>query len=249
MTHRIPRLAIAAFLLVAGPTAAHAQLVPAVNPATAPARHSAGIAFIVGQPLGDFKQNVSNGFGFDGMGSLGLDSRGIVSLRAQIGWLQYSRKTETFWVNSGFGLYQLESETKSGVLTLGVGPQIMAPTGTARPYVAGTIGLARFSTSTAINIPSSQSNSGSTEQLASQTVSSDNLLSLTGAAGVAFALSIFGNSGVLADLGVRYVHNGLAKYVSSDGVQYNGTGDPTITPTESEADFITYRLGVVIPIR
>ena len=54
---------------------------------------------------------------------------------------------------------------------------------------------------------------------------------------------------MLADLGVRYVHNGLAKYVSSDGVQYNGTGEPTITPTTSEADFIVYRLGVVIPIR
>ena len=80
------------------------------------------------------------------MGTLGLDSRGIVSLRAQLGWLQYSRKTETFWVNNGFGLFELESETKSGVFTLGAGPQIMAPTGNARPYVAGTIGLARFST-------------------------------------------------------------------------------------------------------
>ena len=87
------------------------------------------------------------------------------------------------------------------------------------------------------------------EQLDEQTISSDNLLSLTGSAGVAFTLSIFGNSGVLADLGARYVHNGLARYVSSDGVQYNGNGEPTITPTTSEANFIVYRLGVVIPIR
>jgi hypothetical protein len=192
---------------------------------------------------------VSNGFGLDGMGTLGLDSRGIFSLRAQLGWLQYSRKTETFFVPTGVGLLELESETKSGVLTLGVGPQLMAPTGNARPYLAGTIGLSRFSTTTAINVPASQSNSGSTEQLDQQTISSDNLLSLTGTAGVAFTLSIFGNSGVMADLGVRYVHNGLAKYVSSDGVQYNGTGEPTITPTTSEANFLTYRLGVVIPIR
>lgn len=250
MRHRIPSMVVAALLLLPALHPARAQLIPAAtNAALVPARHSAGIAFIVGQPLGDFGKNVRNGFGLDGMGTLGLDSRGIVSLRAQVGWLQYARKTETFWVNSAYGLYELESETKSGVLTFGVGPQIMAPTGNARPYIAGTVGLARFSTSTAINIPSSQSNSGTTEEIASQTVSSDNLLSLTGAAGVAFTLSIFGNSGVLADLGVRYVHNGLAKYVSSDGVQYNGTGDPTITPTESEADFLTYRLGVVIPIR
>jgi hypothetical protein len=248
MKHRIPGLAAVPLLLFSALRPAHAQLIPAAASSTpAPARHSVGLAFLVAQPLGDFSKNVRNGFGLDGMGTLGLDSRGIVSLRAQLGWIQYSRKTETFWVNNAFGLFELESETKSGVFTLGAGPQIMAPTGNARPYIAGTIGLSRFSTSTAINIPSSQSNSGTTEELASETISSDNLLSLTGAAGIAFKLSIFGNS-ALADLGVRYVHNGLAKYVSSDGVQYNGTGDPTITPTESEADFLTYRIGVVIPI-
>jgi hypothetical protein len=240
------RSILVALLFLAAPPA-HAQLLPAANPMR-PARHSVGIAFNVGQPLGDFAQNVGVAYGLDGMGTLGLDSQGILSLRAQLGWLQYSRKTETFWVNNGFGLFELESETKSGVFTLGVGPQLMAPAGNARPYIAGTIGLSRFSTSTAINVPASQSNSGTTEELASQNVSSDNLVSLTGAAGIAFHLSLFGNS-ALADLGVRYVHNGLARYVSSDGVQYNGTGDPTITPTESEADFLTYRLGVVIPIR
>jgi hypothetical protein len=249
MRPRITTLGAAALLLLPALSAAHAQLIPAAGSQGRPdARHSVGIAFDVAQPLGDFSRNVRNGFGLDGMGSLGLDPRGIFSLRAQLGWIQYSRKTETFWVDNGFGLFELESETKSGVFTFGVGPQLMAPSGNARPYVAGTIGLSRFSTSTAINVPASQSNSGTTEEIASQTVSSDNLLSLTGSAGIAFHLSLFGNS-ALADLGVRYVHNGLAKYVSSDGVQYNGTGDATITPTESEADFLTYRLGVVIPIR
>ena len=247
MNHRI--LAAAALLILPAFSPAQAQLLPAVTTSSGYARHSAGIAFNVAQPLGDFSKNVSNGFGVDGMGTLGLDSRGIFSLRAQLGWIQYSRKTETFFVQGGFGLLELESETKSGVFTLGVGPQLMAPTGNARPYIAGTIGLSRFSTTTAINVPADQSNSGTTEQIADETISSDNLLSLTGAAGIAFKLSIFGNSGVLADLGVRYVHNGLARYVSSDGVQYNGTGEPTVTPTTSEADFLVYRLGVVIPIR
>jgi len=223
-------------------------LVPALRPAHAQARYSAGLAGIVGQPLGDFGRNVSNGFGLDGMGTAGLDSRGIISVRAQLGWMQYSRKTESFFVQSAFGLYELESETKSGVLTLGVGPQLMVPEGPVRPYVAGTIGFSRFSTETAINVPATSSNSGTKETLDQQTVSSDFILSLAGAAGVAFHLSIFGNSGVLGDLGVRYHHNGLAKYVSSNGVQYNGSGTATITPTTSEADFIVYRIGVVVPI-
>src|SRR3954468_17098196 len=74
------RSILATLLLLAAYPAAHAQLVRAGNPA-APARHSAGIAFNFAQPLGDFGQNVRNGFGIDGMGTLGLDSRGIFSLR------------------------------------------------------------------------------------------------------------------------------------------------------------------------
>jgi hypothetical protein len=226
-----------------------ALLLPALQPARAQARYSAGLALNVGQPLGEFGDNVSSGVGLDGMGTLGLDSRGIFSLRAQLGWLQYSRKTESFLLPTGFGYLELESETKSGVLTLGVGPQLMAPAGSVRPYIAGTIGFSRFSTQTAINIPASSSNSGQQETLDEQTVSSDFLVSLAASAGIAFHLPIFGNTGAMADLGVRYHHNGLAKYVSSDGVQYNGTVTPTIIATTSEADFIVYRIGVVVPIR
>jgi hypothetical protein len=226
-----------------------ALLIPALQPVQAQARYSAGLALIVGQPLGEFGDNVSSGVGLDGMGTIGLDSRGIFSLRAQLGWLKYSRKTESFLVETGFGLAELESETKSGVLTLGIGPQLMAPEGSVRPYIAGTIGFSRFSTETAINVPSRSSNTGQKETLDQQTVSSDFILSLAGAAGIAFHLPAFGRTGAMVDLGARYHHNGLASYVSSDGVQYNGTGTPTIVATTSEADFIVYRIGVIVPIR
>ena len=115
MKHRIPILVVVALLLLA-----------AYRPAGAQMRYSAGIAANVGQPLGDFGQNVGTAYGLDGFGTIGLDPSGIFSLRAQLGFLQYSKKDETFWVQSGFGLFELESVTKSGVLTLGVGPQIMA---------------------------------------------------------------------------------------------------------------------------
>ena len=249
MTHRIPTLVLAGALLLPALRPAHAQIIqPAANPVQGPARYSVGIAANVGQPLGEFAQNVGTAYGLDGFGTLGLDSRGIFSLRAQLGFVQYSSKDETFWVQSGFGLFELESVTKSGVLTLGAGPQLMAPSGNIRPYVAGTIGFSRFSTETSINVPASQSNSGTSEQLDQQTVSSDFIMSLTGTAGIAFHLGFLGNS-AMGDLGVRYHHNGLARYVSSDGVQYDGNGNATVTPTTSEANFLTYRIGVVIPIR
>ena len=54
--------------------------------------------------------------------------------------------------------------------------------------MAGTIGFSRFSTTTAINIPARSSDTGQQETLDDQTISSDFLLSLTGAAGIAFHL-------------------------------------------------------------
>jgi hypothetical protein len=204
---------------------------------------------VYAQPLGEFGQNVRQGWGLDGHGTYGVDSRGILGLRAELGYLQYASKTEPFSVSNGFSYYNLESETKSGVLMLGVGPQLSAPAGSAvRPYVGGTVGFARFATETAINIPARYSNSGSKETLDQQTVSSDFILSLAAVGGIAFEVGFLGR-GVMADLGARWHRNGQATYVSSEGVVYNGSARPTVTATQSQADFIVYRLGILVPLK
>jgi len=223
--------------LATAPIAAHAQ-----------SRFTVGGAGIYGQPIGEFSQNVRHAFGIDGFGTLGVDAAGILSLRGEIGYQQYASKSEPFVASTGFGLIELESQTKSGVLTMGIGPQLSAPAGPVRPYVAGTVGFARFATNTSINIPADRSQSGSTETLDEQTNSSDFILSLAGSAGIAFEVPAFGR-GMQIDVGARYHHNGRAKYVSSEGVVYNGSGTPTVTATESEASFVVYRLGIVVPIR
>jgi hypothetical protein len=232
--------------LTLAPIPLSAQIIGA--PLLRPQRHTVGGAGIYGQPLGDFRDNVRRAFGVDGFGTLGLDPRGMFSLRAELGYQQYSSKSEPFVVSTGFGLYELESETNSGVLTMGVGPQIMGPPGPIRPYAAATIGFARFATTTEINIPADRSNTGQKETLDEQTVSSDFILSVAGTTGVAFELPAFGR-GMMLDLAARYHRNGRAKYVSSEGVQYTGTGRPTVTATESEASFVVYRLGIIVPIK
>lgn len=241
------RSLVAALALGLAPSLAGAQIIP-MGVASAP-RHTIGGALIYGQPLGDFRQNVKRGLGLDGAGTFGIDARGIFSLRGEIGYQQYSSKSEYFVVNTGFGLAELESETKSTVMTAGIGPQLSGPVGaTFRPYIAATVGFARFATETSINLPAQNSNTGQKQTLDKQTVSSDWILSLGGAGGFTFAPPMLARSGVMLDLGVRYHRNGLAKYVTSEGVEYNGTGVPTVTATESEADFLVYRVGIVMPI-
>lgn len=236
MPHRVR--ALLALALLVTPAAARAQ-----------ARVTVGAAGVYGQPLGQFGNSVKRAFGLDGFGTLGVDPQGIFSLRAELGYMQYSTKTEPFFLSTGGGFFELESETKSGVFTLGIGPQLSVPAGPVRPYVAGTVGFARFATNTSINVPARISNTGRKRTLDQRTVSSDFILSLAGSAGIAFHLSAFGNSGILVDIGARYHRNGQARYVSSEGVQYDGSATPIITPTESEANFLVYRLGVVFPIR
>jgi hypothetical protein len=211
------------------------------------ARYTVGVSGLYGQPLGPFADNVRHGFGLNGMGTAGLDSRGILSLKAELGWLRLDSKSEPFIVDTGFEFLELESETTSGVLTLGVGPQLAVPFGPIRPYVGGSVGFARFSTNTAIKLSADQSNTNQEETIDDQTVSSDFILSLTASGGIRFELPFMGR-GILADFGARWHRNGEAEYVSSEGVVYNGAGVPTITATRSDADFLVYQLGIVIPL-
>jgi hypothetical protein len=234
MPHRNRIVAALAFLLL--PIAAQAQ-----------ARYTVGLSGLYGQPLGPFADNVRHGFGLDGMGTLGLDSRGIFSLKAELGWIRLDSKSEPFIVNTGFEFLELESETTSGVLMLGAGPQLAVPFGPIRPYVGGSIGFARFATNTAIKLSGDYTETGQEETIDEQTVSSDFILSLTASGGIRFELPFMGR-GILGDLGVRWHSNGEAEYVSSEGVVYNGAGVPTITATRSDADFLVYRLGIVIPL-
>jgi len=232
---RFTRFALA-LALCSSPLAAHAQ-----------SRYSVGIAGAYGQPLDEFADNVKRGWGVDGFGALGLDRLGAFSLKAELGYIRYNRKSEPFLASTGFGYVELESETTSGVLMLGAGPQFALPSGPIRPYLGGTVGFARFATNTSISVPSYASNSGQKESLYDETVSSDFILSLTASGGLRFELPFLGR-GMLGDLGVRWHRNGEADYVSSEGVVYSGTGEPVITPTRSEADFLVYRLGIVIPL-
>ena len=236
-----------ALAMALAPVAAGAQILPSTLSTTA--RHSAGGSGVYAQPLGEFGQNVKRGFGLDGAATYGVDSRGIFGLRGELGNLSYNTKREPFLANTGFGVVELESETKSNVLTLGLGPQLSVPVGPLRPYIAGTIGFARFATETAINVPARNSNTGSAETIDKQTVSSDFVRSLAATAGIAFELPMLWR-GLLGNIGARYHKNGLAKYVSSEGVKYtSGSPRPTVTATESEADFVVYRLGLIFQIQ
>ena len=212
----------------------------------AQSRRMGSISGIYAQPQGEFKKNVDRGWGADGSVTLGADSRGIFGLRADAGLIRYNSAEEQFYVRLNTGqLVLLESSTTSSIYTLSVGPQLTAPLGPVSPYIGAAVGLAYFGTSTDVNLPANSSNTGQTQTLDSQTNSSDFVLSLSGNGGIRIALPT--TTGFMLDIGLRYHRNGEAEYVTPAGVQYTGTGQPTITKTRSEANFVAYRVGLAMP--
>ena len=120
MSRRIRNFATLALLL--SPLAAEAQSPTPSAEAASMASRSA------------FSPTTSSGaFGLDGFGTIGLDPQGIFSLKAELGYIRYNRKTEPFFASDGFSTFELESETTSGVLMLGAGPQLTMPTGPPSP--------------------------------------------------------------------------------------------------------------------
>lgn len=57
-----------------------------------PSRFSVGENIVMSQPRGEFASNVGRGHGFDLNGLLKLDYRGFVSIRADVGGVQYRRE-------------------------------------------------------------------------------------------------------------------------------------------------------------
>lgn len=230
---RIAHHALALALIIV-PVTMHAQ-----------GRRVGSLAGVFAQPQGEFRKNVDRGWGGDGSVILAADPRGVFGLRGDIGLVRYASAEEEFSLRLSNGqVIPLESSTTSSIYTLTLGPQITFPLGRVYPYVGAAVGVAYFGTSTDVKLPANYSNTGSAETLDSQTNASDFVLSLSGSAGMRFALPT--STGLMLDAGVRYYRNGEAEYVTPSGVQLTGTGQPTITTTRSQANFVAFRLGLAM---
>ena len=229
--------------------AALAALLLAVLPAVLPAqsRFGGALAAVASQPLGEFRQNAKWGFGGDGAVTLAVDRRGILSLRAEGSLVGYSAGRSQFVAPVGFGAEALlEEEARNHISTWSVGPQLAVVTGPVRPYAAGTVGLSHFSTATTIRVPREETTTGQPVTLDERTNFSDTRRTVGGVGGVLVPLTALGLDfgGAALDVGVRYQRNAHARFVRPGDVQLNQTTSPSITPSEGEANVLSYRLGV-----
>jgi opacity protein-like surface antigen len=204
-------------------------------------RMEAGGAFEYAQPIGDFRQNVRQGFGGAGHFIFGIDPQGIVGIRVDAGFINYGNDTHYVPFSSSVRRIIVREETSNNIFMASVGPQLTIPIGRVRPYVNAGVGLAYFYTQTSLDTDDDS------QQIAQTTNYSDNSLAYTAGAGFNIPLTA-GNSPISLDVGARYNSVSSARYLTKGDIM----DDPNshfgiiITPHESAADFIAYQLGISI---
>ena len=194
-----------------------------------------GLDLMAAQPVGEFDKYIDVGGGIGAHLIQQLDPHGIAALRVDLGFVVYGSETKRVPLAPRI---EAEVNTDNTIFLAGVGPQLMVPSGRFRPYVTGAVGLAYFSTSSSISGVDATS-----EHLLNTTNFDDATFAWSGAGGLYIPVR-HGARPISIDLGVRYHQNGVARYLREGSIQDNPDNTYTVTPIRSQANLLTYHLGV-----
>jgi hypothetical protein len=231
-------VAFASFGAIA--SALSAQPNPVRRGNSAPPRGYGDINFAVSQPIGAFNDFISAGYGLTGGFVWNFDRDRVFGIRAEGGFVQYgNERTGACLVNCRV---EVDVNTSNDIVFAGIGPQISVPAGPFRPYLNATAGFTYFFTHSSIS-----GDNGYENDVFDTTNHDDGVFALTGGGGFLIPLSMR-RTPVLLDLGATFHRNGEATYLRKGSIRDNPDGSITINPIRSEANFITYRIGVSIGV-
>ena len=220
------------------PSQARAQMSDLTNLTPRRPRFDAGIGLEYAQPVGQFRQNVRQGFGGGGHFVFGLDPQGILGIRVDGGFVNYGNEDRYVPISGTIRLITLNETTSNNIFVGSIGPQLAVRSGPVRPYVNAGVGIAYFYTETSLKDYDGN-------ELASNTNYSDNSLMYTLGGGVGIPLAVRGTA-LSLDLGARYEDIGRTRYLTRNDIQNDPNSDygVLITPHQSEARYVAYHLGV-----
>lgn len=231
-----PTLVVAALLiLVAGEV--HGQLQPR------PVRAHAGGGLIFAQPVGEFGDFIDGSFGAGGHFILNLDRDGVLGLRADGGFVIYGRERKRVCLSTTVGCrIQVDLTTTNNIAFASIGPQVGVPTGPVQPYVNASIGFSYFSTRSSVS-----GANDSDEQF--QTTNFDDI-TFAWQAGTGLRIPVStARTPISIDFGARYNTNGRVEYLRRGDIIDQPDGSITLEPQRSQADLVTFVLGVSVGVR
>jgi hypothetical protein len=196
-------------------------------------------------PQGEFKNYVDGAVGLNGH-LIHQFGDGIVAFRADVGYLIYGSATRRQSLGQGaFGLVAMDVTTSNNILNGGLGLQLMAPTGSIRPYVNGNLGFSYFFTESSI-----AGSNYDNEPFASSNNYDDGGFSTNWGGGLYVPLKMGIKNPVILDIGFASHRNSDMRYLTKESIYIaDANSTPVITPVRSAANFVTFKLGVSVGVR
>jgi hypothetical protein len=206
-------------------------------------RLNVGFGLDVAQPVHEFRDHVANGVGGSGHAFYRLGREGPFALRADLGFLIYGRENRRVSLLPTTGRITADLTTTNNIFWMGVGPQLMAPSGPVRPYANAAAGFAVFSTSTTLRTRDDNA------ELARDTNQSDATWAVNGGGGVLVPLVRQQRQIAFLDLGARFHRNGRVRYLRKGGIVDLPDGTSRLDVINGPADLWTFHIGITLGAR
>ncbi|MDH3269939.1 MAG: hypothetical protein OEN56_01325 [Gemmatimonadota bacterium] len=198
-----------------------------------------GVSFVAADAVGDFGTVVDQGFGAQFTAGFPMAADGHLRLRADLGFVVYGLERLHYCGISCRVTSELT--TTNNIVHVGIGPEVVFSSGPVQPYLFGTAGGSFFVTSSSLD-----DHDGYGPYL--QTTNySDGVYSLKYGGGLRMRVGGH-HRPVFIDLGVERHDNGIVDYLTRGDIVDNPDGTVTLFPNRSDADLVTFRLGVAFRI-
>jgi hypothetical protein len=205
-----------------------------------PPRFAAGFRFAIIDPVGSFGEGVDVGFGADGHGLVHLVPSGAISLRADLGFLNYGSATDRICLAAPVGCrFEVDLTTANNIAHGYLGPQLAWPAGPVRPYVHAGAGFAWFSTASSLEGIDADASIEDDDLL------DDLVFSWLAGGGLAVPFAIRGTP-LAVDLGARFHANHDAEYLREGDIRTDVEDGFDVIPRRGDANFVSFLLGISV---
>ena len=201
-----------------------------------------GIAFIAADPVGELGYFFDEGFGGQLTVGVPVDDYGLFRIVGDLGFLVYGYERQHHCMSLPYGCrIGLDLTTTNNIAFGGIGPELALPLGVIEPYARATMGFSYWFTNSSLSGHDEHDDFGNTTHF------SDAVLAWRAGAGIRVRVAN-GSKPVSIDFGVERHTNGVAEFLTEGDILDHPDGSITLFPNRSEANLMTYRVGISIGI-
>jgi hypothetical protein len=199
-----------------------------------------GLSFIAGNSVGDLGAFFDQSFGVELEGVWPVSEDRRLRLRTDLGALVYGHETLSMCHPVGCRI-GVDLTTTNNIFFAGFGPEYAFMTGGFEPYVFGTLGLSYFATISSLSGPDDYADYFDTTNY-------DDVVMAWRLGGGARVRVHSGRHPVSIDFAAERHQNGIANFLTEGDILDNPDGSITLFPNRSEANLVTFRLGVSVGV-